>query len=486
MPKDILFSLVILYNSFVLLYFFSINSGYFILLVLAAVELRYQVKRKELSICEEEYCDLAPKVSILVPAYNEKETIKSSLSSLSELEYPNLEIIVVNDGSTDKTMREIKEKFKLVPVAREASKDVESEEIDNVYRSIIENRILVVDKKNGGKADALNAGLKYSRSDLFLALDADSIVEKGALKGLVEPYLVRDTRVVGIGGIVRVANGCKIEGAEVKEARIPNNILPLVQIMEYIRAFLFGRTGWSRINSLPIISGAFGLFETDAVKEIGGYRTDTVGEDMDLVLRLHSYMKEQKEDYTISFVPNPVCWTQVPSTMKVLQRQRNRWQRGLAEALTYNRRMIGNPRYGTVGTLGLVFFFLFELLGPIIEISGYLVFGVSLALGWINLPFALLFIALAVLYGLFLSVSSLLLEELTLKRYEHPGDKLKLLAAAFLENFGFRQLHALWRFKGLIDYFRGSGAWEKWFGKVWKARNKKMFVLNLSDKMNKN
>jgi cellulose synthase/poly-beta-1,6-N-acetylglucosamine synthase-like glycosyltransferase len=459
MSTDILFGLIVAYNSLVLLYFFSINSGYSILLFLAAIELRYRVKRKELNICDEEYCDLAPKVSILVPAYNEKETIMSSLSSLSELEYPNLEIVVVNDGSTDRTMQEIKEKFKLVPVARQASTDVDSEEVRNVYRSIIEDRILVVDKENGGKADALNAGLKYSRSDLFLSLDADSIVEKGALRGLVEPYLARDTRVVGIGGIVRVANGCRIEEAEVKEARVPNNLLPLIQVMEYIRAFLFGRTGWSRINSLPIISGAFGLFETDAVKEIGGYRTDTVGEDMDLVLRLHRSMKEKKEDYTISFVPNPVCWTQVPSSMKVLQRQRNRWQRGLAEALTYNRKMIGNPKYGSVGTLGLVFFLFFELLGPVVETSGYFVFGVSWALGWINLPFALLFITLAILYGLFLSVSSLLLEELTLRRYEHPWDKLKLMAAAFLENFGFRQLHAFWRLKGLIDYFRGSRAW---------------------------
>ncbi len=456
---DILPGFVLIYNSLVLLYFLSINTGYFVLLGLSGLELRYHIKRRAPDICQGEICELAPEVAILVPAYNEEATIGSSLSSLRELDYPNLELIVVNDGSSDDTLKKIKEKFKLVPVAREPENAVDCEEVREVYKSVNDERILVVDKENGGKADALNAGLNYSRSDLFLAIDADSLVEKESLYRLVEPYLTKETTVIGIGGIVRVANGCRIEGSEVVEARTPNKFLPLVQVMEYIRAFLFGRTGWSRINSLPIISGAFGLFKTDLVKNIGGYRTETVGEDMDLVIRLHKYMREENEDYEISFIPDPVCWTQVPSSMKVLSRQRNRWQRGLAEALTYNWKMIGNPKYGSIGLLGLPFFFIFELLGPIVEISGYVVFIVSFIMGWINLPFAILFITLAVVYGVLLSVSSLLLEEFTLKRYKKPLDRAKLLAMAFLENFGFRQIHALWRFKGLIDFLGSESSW---------------------------
>ncbi|MBS3786791.1 glycosyltransferase family 2 protein [Candidatus Bipolaricaulota bacterium] len=456
---DLLAGFVLIYNSLVLLYFFSINTGYLILLGLSGLELRYHLKRRTVDICQEEACELAPDVAIVVPAYNEKATISSSLASLQELEYPNLELIVVNDGSTDDTIKEIKEKFKLIPVAREPENAVESEKVREVYKSVSDERILVIDKENGGKADALNAGLNYSRSDLFLAIDADSLVEKKSLQRLIEPYLTKDTNVVGIGGIVRVSNGCTIKGSEVVEARTPNKLLPLIQVMEYIRAFLFGRTGWSRINSLPIISGAFGLFKTDLVKKMGGYRTDTVGEDMDLVIRLHKYMREKGENYTISFIPDPVCWTQVPSSMKVLSRQRNRWQRGLAEALTYNWKMIGNPKYGSIGLLGLPFFFVFELLGPLVEVSGYVVFIVSFFMGWINLPFAILFITLALVYGILLSVSSLLLEEFTLKRYNDPLDRVKLLGMAFLENFGYRQLHALWRLKGLIDYFRRSSSW---------------------------
>lgn len=456
---DILFGFVLFYNSLVLLYFFAINTGYLLLLLFASIELNFHNKRKSVDICQGESCDLVPEVAILVPAYNEKETISSSLSSLQELDYPNLELIVINDGSTDETVKELKKEFKLIPVAREKKEEVTHEEVNQVYKSVSDERILVVDKENGGKADALNAGLNYSRSDLFLAIDADSMVEKESLYRLVEPYMTRDTKVVGIGGIVRVSNGCKIEGSEVKEARIPKKILPSIQVMEYIRAFLFGRTGWSKINSLPIISGAFGLFRTDIVRKVGGYRHETVGEDMDLVVRLHKYMREKGEDYTISFIPDPVCWTQVPSSMKVLSSQRNRWQRGLAEALIYNWKMIANPRYGSIGLLGLPFFLLFELLGPLVEVSGYAVFIVSFLMGWINVPFAILFITLALLYGVLLSVTSLLLEEFTLKRYKKPGDRLKLLGMAFLENFGYRQLHALWRLKGLFDFLRKSGSW---------------------------
>ena len=457
--KDLLFSIVIFYNSMVLLYFFSINTGYLILLALSSLELRFHNKRRKVNICQGETCDLAPEVAILVPAYNEKETIISSLSSLQELEYPNLELIIINDGSTDETLKEIKKQFKLIPVTREARAGVKSEEVKKVYKSVTDERILVLDKENGGKADALNAGLNYSRSDLFLAIDADSLIEKESLYRLVEPYMTREKEVVGIGGIVRVANGCKIEGSEVKVARTPRKLLPSIQVMEYIRAFLFGRTGWNRLNSLPIISGAFGLFKTELVREIGGYRTDTVGEDMDLVIRLHKHMREKGDDYTITFIPDPVCWTQVPSSLNVLSRQRNRWQRGLAEALTYNWKMIGNPRYGSIGLLGLPFFFTFELLGPMVEVSGYIVFLISFFLGWINLPFALLFITLALLYGILLSVSSLLLEEFTLKRYQNPVDRVKLMGMAFLENLGYRQLHALWRLKGLLDFFRKSNTW---------------------------
>ncbi|MFP4588365.1 MAG: glycosyltransferase family 2 protein [Candidatus Acetothermia bacterium] len=457
--NDVLMAIVLVYNSFVLLYFFAINSAYLLLLILSAFEVGYHISKPDLTGCSGQACELVPTISVLVPAYNESQTITSSIEALQALEYPQLEIIVINDGSTDESMRVLRRDFKLVSVDRDVDEKLETEAVNSIYKSITEENLLVLDKENGGKADALNAGINYTRSDLFVAVDADTLIEKDSLWHLVAPYLENPTRVVGVGGIVRIANNCKIENSEILEARLPRRFLPAVQVMEYIRAFLFGRAGWSRIQGLPIISGAFGLFERDAAVEIGGYRTDTVGEDMDLVLRLHRQMRDEGQNYQISFVPVPVCWTQAPSSLRVLSRQRNRWQRGLAESLTYNWRMICNPRYGPVGLAGLPFFFFFELLGPVVEVSGYLVFLVSFALGWINLPFALTFITVAVLYGVFLSLSALTLEEFTLKRYDNPWDRVKLLGLAVLENLGYRQLHAFWRVKGLFDFLRKSKSW---------------------------
>ncbi len=465
-----LLGFVIVFSIFVVFYFFLLNTGYLILLILASMEVIYHRRLPNFDICEGNACEFSPSVSILVPAYNEENTIVESLNSLRNLDYPNLEIIVVNDGSTDNTIGSLKKSFNLVSITRSLEKKIDTEPVRGVKKSLRDERLIVIDKENGGKADALNAGINYSRSDLFIAIDADSLIEKGALKKLVRPYLMSDKRVIGIGGIVRVANNCEIVNGEIKTPRVPKKLLPSIQVMEYLRAFLFGRSGWSKINCLPIVSGAFGLFEKEAVIDIGGYRNDTVGEDMDLVIRLQKIMKQKKEDYEVSFIPDPVCWTEVPESRKVLGRQRNRWQRGLIESLIYNKNMLFNPKYGLLGTVTLPFFLFFEMLGPMVEITGYFVFGISYYFGWIDTSFALLFVLLAIVYSLLLSLFSLLLEEYTLKRYERPIDRLKLVLMAFLENFGFRQLHSWWRLKGIIDYLRKKKSWGKMERKGFKEK----------------
>ncbi|MFP4051452.1 MAG: glycosyltransferase family 2 protein [Thermoplasmata archaeon] len=450
---------VTIYSVFVLFYFAFINSGYFILINLALKEMMEYLKLPKFDICEGKACGLLPSITILVPSYNEEKTIVNSVEALLNLNYPNLEVIVINDGSTDNTLTNLKDHFKLISSKRSVEEKIQTEEVKNVFRSITERDLLVIDKENGGKADSLNAGINHSRTDLFLAIDADTLIERDSLKKLVKKYMYTDAKVVALGGIVRVANNCEIRNSEVKEARLPKKFLPAVQVMEYIRAFLFGRTGWSRLNCLPIISGAFGLFDRDAVTDINGYRTDTVGEDIDLVVRLHKYMRDKKKDYDISFLPDPVCWTQVPEKRKVLGRQRSRWQRGLTETISFNKDMLFNPRYGKVGTLALPFFLFFEMFGPIIEISGYFIFVVSYFMGWIDHKLALIFLSLAVFYGVLLSIFSLLLEELTLKRYKDPVDRIKLMGLAFLENFGYRQFHSWWRLKGLIQFIRKDTSW---------------------------
>ena len=457
--SEILMIFITIYSLFVLIYFVMINSGYLILLFLGIKEVLFHSRKPDFDICDREGCKLIPGITIIVPAYNEEKVISESVKSLLEMKYPKLEILVVNDGSSDNTLDKLKNNFKLIIVTREIDENIDTEPIRDIYNSIEEKRLTVIDKENGGKADALNTGINYARTDLVLAIDADTLVEKNALQKLVREYMRTDSRVVAIGGIVRVLNNCSVISSEVIKAKLPKKFIPGMQVMEYIRAFLLGRSGWSRINSLPIISGAFGLFEREGLIEIGGYRIDTVGEDIDAVVRLHKKMKQDKEEYKISFLPDPVCWTQVPEKIKTLSRQRARWQRGLIETLTYNKDMIFNPKYGKLGVLSMPFFLFFEMFGPIVEITGYLMFIVFFLLGVFSLSYFLLFLSVAVIFGVLISLSSLLLAEMTLKRYEDPVDRLKLLFLAILENFGYRQLHTLWRIKGTIQFLRKEKKW---------------------------
>jgi len=338
---------------------------------------------------------------------------------------------------------------------------VACQQILGIYRSPDNPNLVVVDKINGGKADALNAGINVSRYPLICAIDADSLIESGAFLRVTKPFLEKPGETVAVGGIIRVANGCDIEAGRVVKVGLPRTWLPLIQTVEYLRAFLFGRSGWSALHSLLIISGAFGVFRKDIVITIGGYRHDTVGEDMELVVRMHHYLREQRQKYEMHFLPDPVCWTEVPESHKVLGGQRSRWQRGLIDSLRIHRRMMLNPRYGAIGMVAFPYFVLFEMLAPLIELSGYIIIPLSYALGMVNFLFFALFLAIAILLGVILSTGSVVLEELSFAKYPKTSDLLKLIAVSFLENFGYRQLTVWWRVKGTWDYFRGKTAWGK-------------------------
>ncbi|MBC7460629.1 MAG: glycosyltransferase family 2 protein [Thermoleophilia bacterium] len=271
------------------------------------------------------------------------------------------------------------------------------------------------------------------------------------------------------GGTVRVINDCIVERGQVQEVRLPRASLARIQVMEYLRAFLAGRSGWSRVNGLLIVSGAFGVFRRDVVVEVGGLDPRTLGEDMELDVRIHRHMHEQRRDYRVVFVPDPVCWTEVPEDLKNLRSQRIRWHRGLTDILVRHRRMIGNPRYGVVGMLALPYFVLFELLAPVVELIGLVVIPVGLVFGFIDWPFALLFAAMALLFGIFLSVAALMLEELALRRYPSLRQILTLVLYSVIENFGYRQVTAWWRIIGLVREIRRTEA-------VWESLDRKGFT----------
>jgi cellulose synthase/poly-beta-1,6-N-acetylglucosamine synthase-like glycosyltransferase len=318
--------------------------------------------------------------------------------------------------------------------------------------------LIVVDKANGGKADALNAGVCAARYPFVCCIDADIILEEDALLRVARP-MVESSEVAAVGGIIRVANGCEVDSGRVVEVRTSKDALPNLQIVEYLRAFLAGRTGWSVLNCLLIISGAFGMFRRQDLIDSGGYAHDTVGEDMELVTRMHRTLRDAGRSYRIAFVPDPVAWTEVPASLRVLRRQRDRWHRGLIDTLLRHRKMLLNPRHGTVGLFGMPYFFLFEFLGPVVELLGYVAFVAGLLLGILSLEFAVTFFLAAVGLGVLLSTAAVFLEELRLQRYPRWLDVLKLTFYGILENFGYRQLNTVWRFLAIISFLRKNQSW---------------------------
>lgn len=402
----------------------------------------------------------APAMSILVPAYNESATIVANVRSMLFVQYPNLEIVVANDGSTDNTLDELKNAFSLEPVTRAHELVAPHEPIRGVYGSKLYPNLLVVDKENGGcKADAVNAALNFSRNPLYCVVDADSLLEPEALLRSVRPFMEEPDEMVAVGGTIRVLNGCTVENGEIVKFDLPQRFLPLVQSMEYIRAFLMARLAWSSWGMLSIVSGAFGIFRRDVSLEIGGWSLDTIGEDYDFVVKLHRYMADKKRAYKMRYVPEPVCWTEAPEDLKILKSQRTRWQRGALEVAFKNKDMVFNPKYGKFGMFAMPNNYLVDVIGPLAELIGYLVLPLFFFLGWINYPYLLAFIAIFFVFGTFIGVSTLVLEELELQRSPRASDLLKLGLVAVLENFGYRQLNSIWRVIGWYQFIRKVEGW---------------------------
>ena len=443
----------------VLLYFLGVNGWYLVLLVSSLLEMR----RHMLLIADESRhlllsSTLSPRISILAPAFNEEATIEVSLRALLALQYPNLEVIVISDGSKDRTVQVLKERFDLVPVKTIYEQRIKTKPVRDLYRSGTYSALVVVDKENGGKADALNVGLSFARGELVCAMDADTLIEGDGLQRMVRPFLYA-TDVVATGGTIRVVNGSEVKLGRVMKARVPSNPLAGMQVVEYLRAFLFGRLGWNRLGGNIIISGAFGLFRRDAVVNAGGYLHDTVGEDMELVLRLKRLSYEKGGPGKIAFVPDPVAWTEVPETMKVLGRQRDRWHRGLADVLWRHRKMMFNPRYGITGLFVFPYYVFVELLAPVIEAVGLgaLLFG--LFFGVVDWTFAGLFYLTAYGLGTALTAFTLILEDLSFHRYDTFRDRVLLFCWAMFENLGYRQITVYWRLRGLWKFLRGRKDW---------------------------
>jgi cellulose synthase/poly-beta-1,6-N-acetylglucosamine synthase-like glycosyltransferase/HEAT repeat protein len=455
-----------LFNASFAVYATILNGSYLLLLIASVVGIRRQAELADLlrlSLLFKE--NLLPSVSIISPAYNEEASIVESVSSLLTLRYPDYEVIVVNDGSRDNTLRRLIEYFGLERTDLFVHRYLSTEEIRGIYASKRYPELLVIDKLNGGKADSLNAGINLARKEYFAGIDADSLLERDALLNLTGKFLGSELEVVAAGGNILPVNGCTVRKGDLVRTGAPRRGIARFQTMEYTRAFMAGRVGWATLKTLLIISGAFGLFHRRRVIDARGYLTrserymkDTVGEDMELVVRLSRGLRDGGIPYAIQYAYDANCWTEIPERLKILARQRDRWQRGLLDIVSFHARMIGNPRYGRTGIIGFPYFLLFEVLGPWFEAEGLMVLIASIALGAIGLPLFLLVFTATVLLGLLVSVSSLIIAEHR-RQFFPLRDKVVLALYAVLENFGFRPLMNFLRLRGHLRGIARVGAW---------------------------
>jgi cellulose synthase/poly-beta-1,6-N-acetylglucosamine synthase-like glycosyltransferase len=449
-------------NQTLFWYYLATNLAYLAMLIIALkTSARHQRRLESHRLSWFKDTPMTPPITIIAPAHNEEASIRVAVRNLLDLDYPQLEIIVVNDGSADRTLEELRDEFRLRAVRAVYVAEVKSAPIRGLYRSDVDSRLLVVDKDAGGsKADAVNAGLNAATSPYVCIVDSDSVLERDALLRIMVPILENPKRVVAVGGIIRVLNGSEIKNGQLRRVRLPRKSIEAIQVIEYLRAFLIGREAWAQGNMLTIISGAFGLFRTDLVRAVGGYRARSIGEDMDVVARMHRHLREKKADYEIRFVPDPMCWTEVPSDLRSLARQRARWQKGLLDVLWPNRDMLFRPRYGRIGCFALPYLWLFELFAPIMEAVGIATIILAASLGVLSREFFLQFLIFGYAFATVISIGSVLQEEVTYKRYNDWKDVVRLVSYCFFEHFPYRQLHMIWRLQGLWQYLRGDHEWK--------------------------
>ncbi|WP_165362140.1 glycosyltransferase family 2 protein [Qipengyuania thermophila] len=401
----------------------------------------------------------SPPVSIVAPAFNEELSIVDSVRALLSLNYPDFEVIIVNDGSRDRTLEVLIQTFDMVPRRRPVQALLAHQPITRVYRSVSHPALVVVDKVNGRKADAANAGIAVAVNPLVCIIDADSLIDEDALLRASQPFLSDGGAVVAVGGTVRLTNGCGIVAGQLQTVNMPRGWIPRFQVLEYLRAFMVARVSASRWGMLMLISGAFGLFRRDALLAAGGFDHDSRGEDLELCVRLHRIGRERGQRPKVVFVPDAVCWTEAPFNRAGLRNQRTRWSQGGLEVLAKHRSMLFNPRYGRIGLVGLPLVLLETALVPAAELLGYLLAPLLYLTGTDEGALLVGMLFLHLLFGTSVSLAAVALEELQMRQHERIGHVAVLIACCFLENFGYRQLNAWYRLKGVRAWWKGETGW---------------------------
>ena len=451
-----------MFNVVIVSYFFVGNGVYTLLMVISLASVWVHNRRLVYQGLDDiRESTVTPPATIIMPAWNEQEIIASSVKSILQTDYPSLEVIVVDDGSTDQTLQRLIDEFKLAKMDLIHRPRIPTKPLRGYYLNPRIPNLLVISKDNGGKPDALNVGINMCRTPYFCTLDSDCLLERDALLRLMRPIIRSPINTVASGGIVRILNGCEVKGDQVVNVGLPPGRLERFQVVEYLRSFLFGRAGWDLLGGTLIVSGAFAVFHRESVIETGGFHSDTVTEDMDLIVQLHRWAVHHHRKIKMSFTSDPVCWTECPATLSNLAKQRRRWQMGLFQTLWKNSEMLFNRKFGLLGWLSFPFQLYIEGLGAAVEFLGYFMVPLALGLGIVPPELFVLFVLLGLVYGGFLSVGAVLLEELTYRRYPRPRDLFILLLYALIENFGYRQVVLFYRFQGLVRFVTGFQQWEK-------------------------
>ena len=451
---------MLFFGYFIIFYMLLVTGSYVLMSLFALFRLK---KLRGLDRSEFENTHIqsiySKPISVLVPAYNEEVGVVESIYSLLSLNYPEYELIVINDGSKDLTEQVVIEQFAMVPISRVIKQSIETKPVEAIYQSTIHPNLYLITKINGGKADALNVGINFSKYPYFCSIDGDSILEPKSLLRVMKPVLRSGGKVIACGGNVRIVNNYKVNKGAVFSSELSTNPIVLMQIIEYLRAFLLGRIALSYFNLVLIISGAFSVFQKNYVIAVGGYSTDMIGEDMELVVKLHRYIKDNKEDKRIEFVADPVCYTEAPQSLKILRRQRRRWHQGLISSLWKHKKMTLNPKYGGIGLISFPYFWLIECLGPIIELLGYLYVILAFSLGKVYYEFAIALLLLFVIYGAILSVMSILFEAWSIDTYPRRRDLFRMILLALTESIWYRPLTLIWRMEGIYHFLTGKKVW---------------------------
>ncbi|MEG9328444.1 glycosyltransferase family 2 protein [Salinimicrobium catena] len=451
------------FNAFMLLFAFLIMSSYLFLSMVSIFSMRnYLRKNGFVNYHVILNSELAPRLSLIAPAYNEERTIQENVQSLLSLNYNNYEVIIVNDGSKDNTLDYMVKTYDLEPIFIEVQETLQTKPVKQVYKSRNPafKKLTVIDKINGGKADALNVGINYSKHPYVVCIDVDCILEKDALLTLAKPYLeLSDTRVIATGGVLRIANSCVSDGGRLVEVNAPKKMMPRIQVLEYLRAFLLGRMAWSKLDGLLLISGAFGMFDKEIAIKAGGYNPNTVGEDMELVVRMRRYMIENDLSYSVFYIPDPICWTEAPEDVSVFTKQRSRWTRGTMETLWAHRKMFLNPRYKVLGVISIPYWTFFEYLAPLIEVAGILLTGYLIISKLISWPLFTILGVLVYVFSVAITFLALLTEEFTYSQYSHNKDLKRLILGALLEPFIFHPITIYAALKGNWEKLRGKNSW---------------------------